>query len=200
MMNLMICMRGEPEQLSFLPEIAELDAGIELGSYGLAGIRSEQAWAERFALHQAVRTQFSGPLAIHGPFLGMEYAHPDHLIRDVVNRRLDMTFDAAVKLSAGRRRIPALVRVRERGAEFREKGKDRDFKETGGTIASSPQAVVVLYVPSAPFALGTHEFWARAAGHVTLQLHPARCIISLCPLSTTCSTHPVHHGHRGILV
>jgi sugar phosphate isomerase/epimerase len=102
MMNLMICMRGEPEQLVFLPEIAALGAGIELGSYGLAGIRSEQAWATRFALHQAVRTQFSGPLAIHGPFLGMEYAHPDHLIRDAVERRLDMTFDVAVKLRAGR--------------------------------------------------------------------------------------------------
>ena len=41
-MHLMICMRGEPEQLSFLPEIAELGAGIERGSYGLIGVRSEQ--------------------------------------------------------------------------------------------------------------------------------------------------------------
>ncbi len=37
-MNLMICMRGEPEQLPFLTEIAELGAGIELGSYGMIGI------------------------------------------------------------------------------------------------------------------------------------------------------------------
>jgi sugar phosphate isomerase/epimerase len=32
----------------------------------------------------------------------MEYGHIDHLIQDAVNRRLDMTFDAAVKLNAHR--------------------------------------------------------------------------------------------------
>ncbi len=101
-MNLMICMRGEPEQLPFLPEIAALGAGIELGSYGMVGIRSERDWETRVMLHQALRTHFPGALAIHGPFLGMEYAHPDHLIRDVVNRRLDMTFDVALKLKANR--------------------------------------------------------------------------------------------------
>jgi sugar phosphate isomerase/epimerase len=41
-------------------------------------------------------------MAIHGPFLGMDYAHIDHLIRDAVQRRLDMTFDAAVNLKADR--------------------------------------------------------------------------------------------------
>ncbi len=97
-MNLMICMNGEPEQLPFLPEIAELGAGIELGSYGMVGVRSEQDWAERFTLHQMVRARFGGRLALHGPFIGMEYAHLDYLIREVVNRRLDMTFEVAVKL------------------------------------------------------------------------------------------------------
>lgn len=101
-MNLMICMRGEPEQIPFLPEIAELGAGIELGSYGLIGIQSERDWETRFALHKAIRTQFQGTIAVHGPFIGMEYAHVDHLIRDAVNRRLDMTFDVAVKLKASR--------------------------------------------------------------------------------------------------
>jgi sugar phosphate isomerase/epimerase len=101
-MNLMICMRGEPDQLPFLPEIAELGAGIELGSYGLIGVQSERDWEARFARHQAVRTQFQGTIAIHGPFIGMEYGHIDHLIRDVVNHRLDMTFDVAVKLKARR--------------------------------------------------------------------------------------------------
>jgi sugar phosphate isomerase/epimerase len=101
-MNLMICMRGEPEQTSFLPEIAALGAGIELGSYGMVGIRSEEDWGTRYALHQAVRSQFRGLLAIHGPFLGMEFSHPDYLIREVVKRRLDMTLDAAVNLQASR--------------------------------------------------------------------------------------------------
>ncbi len=101
-MNLMMCMTGEPEQLPFLPEIARLGAGIELGSYGLVGIQSEEQWERRLALHQAICAAFQGPIAIHGPFVGMEYGHVDHLIRDAVNRRLDMTFDAATKLNASR--------------------------------------------------------------------------------------------------
>ncbi len=101
-MNLMICMKGEAEQLPFLPEIASLGAGIELGSYGLVGIQSEQHWATRVALHQAIRAAFDGPIAIHGPFIGMAYGHIDHLIRDAVNRRLDMTFDVATQLKARR--------------------------------------------------------------------------------------------------
>jgi sugar phosphate isomerase/epimerase len=101
-MNLMICMRGEPEQVPFLPEIAELGAGIELGSYGMVGIQSERDWETRFSLHQAIRAQFQGTIAVHGPFIGMEFTHIDHLIRDVVKRRLDMTFDVAVKLQASR--------------------------------------------------------------------------------------------------
>jgi sugar phosphate isomerase/epimerase len=68
----------------------------------MIGIQSEQDWEARFAMHKAICTQFQGHIAIHGPFIGMEYAHIDHLIRDVVNRRLDMTFDVAVKLNAQR--------------------------------------------------------------------------------------------------
>lgn len=101
-MNLMICLTGEPEQLPFLPEIAALGAGVELGSYGLVGIQSDRDWETRFTLHQALRAQFQGALALHGPFLGMEFAHRDHLFRETVNRRLDMTFDVVRKLTAGR--------------------------------------------------------------------------------------------------
>jgi sugar phosphate isomerase/epimerase len=101
-MNIMICMRGEPEQIPYLPEIVDLGAGIELQSYGMVGIKSQQDWQTRLARHQAIRALFQGPVAVHGPFIGMDYAHVDHMIRDVVRRRLDMTFDAAVKLGAGR--------------------------------------------------------------------------------------------------
>ncbi len=101
-MNLMICLNGEPEQLPFLPEIASLGAGIEFQSYGVVGIRSEQDWERRFILHKAIRAQFQGPAAVHGPFIGIEYAPEDHLIRDAVDRRLAMTLDVAVKLNASR--------------------------------------------------------------------------------------------------
>lgn len=66
----------------------------------MIGIRSEQDWQTRLTLHRAIRNQFQGTLAIHGPFIGMEYAHIDHLLREAVHRRLDMTFDVAVKLKA----------------------------------------------------------------------------------------------------
>ena len=88
--------------LPYLPEIAALGAGIELGSYGLVGVQSERNWETRFRLHQAVRAQFQGTIAIHGPFIGMEYGHIDYLIQEVVHRRMDMTFEAAVKLKASR--------------------------------------------------------------------------------------------------
>jgi sugar phosphate isomerase/epimerase len=101
-MKLMLSMTGEAEQLPYLPEIAALGAGVELGSYGLVGIRSEEDWQARLRLHQAVRRQFSGEIAIHGPFLGMEFAHLDHLIRAAVERRMELTFGAAQRLRASR--------------------------------------------------------------------------------------------------
>ncbi|MGE5579658.1 MAG: sugar phosphate isomerase/epimerase family protein [Bacillota bacterium] len=101
-MNLMICMNGEPSDLTFLPEIADLGVGIELGSLGMVGIRSERNWEERCALHRSVRERFDGPLALHGPFLGMVYAHVDHVINEAVCRRLDMTLKAAEDLKVKR--------------------------------------------------------------------------------------------------
>ena len=101
-MDLMICLSGEPGELQFLPEIAALGAGIELGSYGMVGVQSNDAWDTRLQEHKALRDLFRGDVAVHGPFIGMEYSHIDHLIRDVVGRRLDMTLDAALQLRASR--------------------------------------------------------------------------------------------------
>ncbi len=101
-MNLMICLSGEAGQLTYLPEISALNAGIELGSYGRSGILSERHWEERLRLHRALRSRFDGALALHGPFIGMQYGHVDHLIQGAVAQRLDMTLAAAVELRAGR--------------------------------------------------------------------------------------------------
>jgi sugar phosphate isomerase/epimerase len=101
-MKLMICMNGEPQDKHFLREIAGLGCGIELQSYGMLGVKSRQDWETRLFLHKAFREQFNGSLAMHGPFIGMEYTHIDHLIRSAVRQRLDMTFDAAVQLKAER--------------------------------------------------------------------------------------------------
>ena len=101
-MKLMVCLRGETDQLPFLDEISKQGAGIELGSFGMIGIKSERDWRERFRLHTAVVRQFKGPVALHGPFIGIEYGHIDHLIASAVSRRLDMTYLVARKLGAFR--------------------------------------------------------------------------------------------------
>ncbi len=101
-MRLMICLSGEAEQLGYLPDISALSAGIELGSYGMVGVLSKRHWEERLMLHKALRSRFDGAIALHGPFIGIQYGHVDHLIRDAVAQRLDMTLAAAVELGAER--------------------------------------------------------------------------------------------------
>ena len=101
-MKLMLCTRGQQELFPELPGIVALGAGLELGSYGLVGIRSPDDWQACFSRHKAVRDRFAGPIAIHGPFIGIEYGHVDHLIRSAIQQRLDMTLEAAIALKAGR--------------------------------------------------------------------------------------------------
>lgn len=98
----MICLRGTPAQFAFLSEIIELKAGIELGSYGMVGVQSEQDWKDCFTRHKAISADFSGMIAVHGPFIGMEYNHLDYILRQAVNQRLDMIFEAAKELKACR--------------------------------------------------------------------------------------------------
>ncbi|MDQ7794500.1 MAG: sugar phosphate isomerase/epimerase [bacterium] len=101
-MRLMICLSGEAEQLGYLPALSVLSAGVELGSYGRVGVLSRRRWEERLVLHKALRSRFDGPIALHGPFIGIQYGHVDHLIQDAVAQRLDMTLAAAVELEAER--------------------------------------------------------------------------------------------------
>ncbi|MFC1671940.1 sugar phosphate isomerase/epimerase family protein, partial [Planctomycetota bacterium] len=92
---------GESDQLPFLQRIMELKAGLELQSYGLKGICSQEAWDSRYALHQEVLRQYRGPLAMHGPFLGISYHHPDAILNEAVGKRMDMAFQVASKLGVG---------------------------------------------------------------------------------------------------
>lgn len=99
-MDFMVCLSGAPKERAMLPELARLGCGIELQSYGLVGIRSEAAWDERRRLHAELARGFTGALAVHGPFIGMQFQHDDHLFNDVITRRMDMTFDAVRALGA----------------------------------------------------------------------------------------------------
>jgi sugar phosphate isomerase/epimerase len=96
----LICLKGDSEQHPFLPRIMELGAGIELQSYGMQGIVSETEWQKRVALHQEMIKDFQGDLAMHGPFIGMDYNHLDHLIDAAINKRMDMIYDTVRQLGA----------------------------------------------------------------------------------------------------
>lgn len=101
-MEPMLCLRGDRDQVARLKEVAELGAGIELGSYGLVGIQSPREWERRRCAHRDIVADFMGKVALHGPFQGIEYAYRDHLLKQAVQQRLDMTFDAAAGLKAFR--------------------------------------------------------------------------------------------------
>jgi sugar phosphate isomerase/epimerase len=100
-MKFSICLSGEPEQLPYLPEIMSLDAGLELQSYGLKGIRSQQEWDTRIARHREILKTYKGPLAFHGPFLGLNYNHIDAVINEAVNKRMNMFFAVASEFKPG---------------------------------------------------------------------------------------------------
>jgi sugar phosphate isomerase/epimerase len=101
-MEFMVCLNGETDQHSYFSEIADLGAGIELGGYGLAGVRSQRDWDYRLEKHIMILNKFQGKAAMHGPFIGIEYSHIDHLIRESIQRRIDMTFNAACTLKVSR--------------------------------------------------------------------------------------------------
>ncbi len=92
-MEFMVCGFGEKEEEQYLPTLENLGVGLELQSYGLVGSKSPEAWDYRLQRHREIRRRFPGPLAIHGPFLGISYSFEDHLLRSAVRQRLDMTWN-----------------------------------------------------------------------------------------------------------
>lgn len=101
-MDFMVCAAGEPEQTAYIPVVERLGAGIELQSYGVVGASSPAAWQERLDKHRSFRRGFSGPLAVHGPFIGISYTFFDHLMRDAVRERMRLTLDVVRELKPQR--------------------------------------------------------------------------------------------------
>lgn len=99
-MKYLICGRGKPEELAIVTELIRKDVGMELQSYGLEGIASDREWHSRFESHKRLRDHFPGFLAVHGPFIGVSFCHPDHLLREAVQQRLDMTREVSNSLDA----------------------------------------------------------------------------------------------------
>jgi len=101
-MEFMVCGFGEQEEHQYIPRVQKLGVGVELQSYGLNGCKSPESWNERLRVHKVFRDKYPGRLAIHGPFLGIEYAYTDHLMRDAVNQRMEQIFQATRELHANR--------------------------------------------------------------------------------------------------
>ncbi len=100
-MPFMICLNGDPQHLDLVHELHALGLGVELQSYGLIGIKSEAEWSKRLACHVEFLKHFRGPLAVHGPFIGMDFSPLDHVIGEAINRRMDMIYDVVRTLRIG---------------------------------------------------------------------------------------------------
>ena len=72
--------------------------GLELQSYGLKGVSSEESWNEVYIAHKKMRKGFSNRIAIHGPFIGIHYGHYDHLLSEGVENRMNKVFDIVEEL------------------------------------------------------------------------------------------------------
>lgn len=90
---------GESEGVdALLAALEELGVCVELQSYGLEGVASEESWNKKLARHRKIAGRFSGRRVVHGPFLGLIYFYRDHLLRGAVQERLDRTFEVAREL------------------------------------------------------------------------------------------------------
>lgn len=92
-MDFFVCAYGEPGEERFIPDLAPYIDGIEIQNYDRRGVISETVWHEVLAEHRRLRSLLPGRLAVHGPFVGLDYTYKDHLLREAVRKRLDMTFE-----------------------------------------------------------------------------------------------------------
>lgn len=101
-MDFMICRYDFPNREQFLAKLEESEVGLELQSYGLEGVTSQEAWDRKLEVHKQIVALHSGRLAVHGPFLGLVYNYMDHILRAAVAERMDLTFALAKTLGADR--------------------------------------------------------------------------------------------------
>jgi len=97
-MNFFLCLSGYENENDILPKLEELNVGIELQSYGLKGVTSPLLWEEKMKQHKKIIKNFSGRIAIHGPFVGIQYTHRDYLFKKAVKNRMQLTYEMAKEL------------------------------------------------------------------------------------------------------
>ena len=97
-MKFSLCLSGYEEDFEILPKLEELNVGIELQSYGLKGVDSPSAWEDKIKQHKRVIENFKGRISVHAPFVGIRQTHRDHLLKEAVKKRMQMTFEMAKEL------------------------------------------------------------------------------------------------------
>jgi len=97
-MDFMVCAYGEPSEAKFIPFIEKYVAGVELQNYDRKGVLSDKAWFDVLEQHRAIIRKLPGRLAIHGPFAGIDVSYKDHLLREAVRKRMDMTYEMVQEL------------------------------------------------------------------------------------------------------
>lgn len=97
-MDFLVCAHGEPSEEKFIPLVKDIVDGIEIQNYDRRGVLSEADWHRVLDEHRSLRPFLPGRLAVHGPFAGLDYSYKDHLLREAVRKRMDMTFEMAREL------------------------------------------------------------------------------------------------------
>jgi len=97
-MDFLVCAHGNPEEEKFISYIKDYVDGVELQNYGLTGSKSIEAWNKKLSQHKSIAKKLPGRLVVHGPFFGMDYTCQDHLVREAVRKRLDMTYQMVCEL------------------------------------------------------------------------------------------------------
>ena len=86
-MNFSVCVY--PETAEALLAGTGADVVLELQSFGLKGVRSPAAWTERAEFYTSfARAHRDRRFHLHGPFLDLPWWSYDHLIGEVVSRRV----------------------------------------------------------------------------------------------------------------
>jgi sugar phosphate isomerase/epimerase len=86
-MNFSVCVY--PETAETLLNGTNADVLLELQSFGLKGVRSPEAWTERAEFYVSfARAHRDRRFHLHGPFLDLPWWSYDHLIGEVVSRRV----------------------------------------------------------------------------------------------------------------
>lgn len=91
-----------PETAEALLDATNAEVALELQSFGLKGVRSLAAWTERAEFYTTfARAHRDRRFHLHGPFLDLPWWSYDHLVGEVVSRRVADTVSLCDEIHPG---------------------------------------------------------------------------------------------------